>query len=247
METVNDRVPEKQIVLCGQGRIGRQLAAKLKALNIQFSLARLDQNKGLIPAIGELPRSLKLLVICIAPGRSQNNEPRWYWDKILSGLNTQLSAGKLIVDNIILVSSTRVYDGIERGIVTAQTPAKGVTQKAKQLIAAEKQLFEFRASVRVLRCGGLYGDAYPTYTPIMLKAADKPRFGIDSIQVVNRLVELTLLVLTGDFLPGIEVLTDGKVYFEGECYDASCHGVAVKQLSLKSKVLISSAHNHSSS
>lgn len=206
--------PNKKIVLCGQGRIGLPLSQRLKANNIDFEFSRLDPKRGLVSS-SVLEQPIKLLVVAIANGQRGGNTPAWYWHEIYDGLLQQLDEGSIQIENIVMVSSTRVYDGIDTGIVSAQTPAESVSEKGEQLIDAEKVLLGSSMKARILRCSGIYGEGYHQYKPIMREAKGRCYFGVDVESIIQRLYECVRGSLQNNYVQGIELLTDDKVYYEG--------------------------------
>ena len=157
------------------------------------------------------------------------------------GLSKQLQDGVLKVENIVMVSSTRVYEAIERGLVTANTLPRGISSRALGLIAAEQRLLQSPANVCLLRCSGLYGDLYPVYTPILSKGESRPRFGIDANQVIERLYQVVKASLVEPLESQIELLTDGKVYFEGRVFSWPVDRTQVIALAEEFRILLNSS------
>jgi len=208
------------LVVCGHGRIGGALLEKLGVQELPVSVwrARIDPEQGLYCQEATLPAQIDLLIICISAGQKSKPSTRWQWRQIFAGLTRQLHSGAVTVKNIVMVSSTRVYEAIEQGIVTAHTSASSCSEQGKGLVIAEQELMALPAQVRILRASGLYGVGYPVYRPILKAGLTKPRFGVDSAEVVARLYQSVVAAIDGRFCGQIEVLTDGGVYFEGECF-----------------------------
>jgi nucleoside-diphosphate-sugar epimerase len=209
---------KKKIVLCGQGRIGLPLSKKLQANNIDVEFARLDPKQGLVFK-SEFDQPINLLVVAIANGQRGDKTPAWYWHEIYDGLIEQLDENLLQIENIVMVSSTRVYDGIQSGVVSAQTPAESSSDKGQQLIDAEKVLLRSSMKAKLLRCTGIYGEGYSQYEPIMREAKDRCYFGVDVNAIIQRLYECVKLSIEGNYVQGIELLTDDKVYYNGRELD----------------------------
>lgn len=244
------------VVLCGQGRIGRHLSQKLNKNNISHQFARLEPQLGLkinsslqinfglkINSDLQVKPSLKIktLVIVISNRERSNVKPTWYWHKIFSGFMQQLNNQEIEVKNILMVSSTRVYDGNENGLIDAGTPAKPKSLQGKQLLFAENQLLQSSSNARILRASGLYGDEYSKYHPTMTTSIDKCRFGIDMYKVVSRLYHWIIQAQNDSFVQGIELLTDGKVYYQGNQYDMAEDQHKVAELSNQHRVLSASS------
>ena len=201
------RVP---ILIAGKGRIGGAVSSSLIAQGYFVKHCRIHPQAG-ISALSEFSGQPFLLVICISAfGKS------WSWDSLLVGLVEQLKSMESSNGQVIFVSSTRVFDGIASGEVAAATPVKPASQKAQQLVAAESQLASTNLPLWIMRPSGLYGDEYPKYLPIMKNGAEKPRFGIDSQRVSERLVQLSQILVTEGFSSGVEVMTDGFAYHDNQ-------------------------------
>lgn len=230
---------QANIVICGQGRIGGELVKKLEEESIAFSLARIDSLKGLY-AENELPQAIDLLVVCISARHRGQEKASWEWSTIFNGLIQQLHVGDLSIANIVMVSSTRVYEAYKSGIVAASKETRAGSPQGKGLAGAEKQLIASPMKALILRCSGLYGSLYPIYQPILFSGRDKPRFGIDAQKVVERLLITVKQVLTRQFEPGIELMTNGNVYFDGEVYTWPKDKKAIENLAENYRILINS-------
>jgi len=205
-----------QYVQVGQGRLGGLIA---KAVEAQFSnihFAKIDQAQGLLNQAGlPLTGTIERLVICISPGKQKN----WSWLNILQGLESQLHAGDLIVHQLIFISSTRVYDGIDFGLITAKTKAVAKSPTGLELLKAEQMIKSFANNVHILRCSGLYSEYLPIYQKyfeILLAKSNKIRFGVNVEQVVDKVLEFVLPLNTVKQASSYHLLTDGHCYVNGK-------------------------------
>jgi nucleoside-diphosphate-sugar epimerase len=100
-------------------------------------------------------KDVELLIVLIPPGLRKNTGH----NHALRMLQLLKAIENTAVENVILVSSTGVYDD-SQGHVNDITPPKPQTVKAKQLLEVE-QLFSNAAGIdtTVLRFGGLFGGS----------------------------------------------------------------------------------------
>ena len=241
MVSVNVSQSAKSIVLCGKGRIGGALAERLERNNIGFVSARVNSDNGLYCPDGPLPRRIGILIICISAGQKSLNGPRWHWRDIFDGLVRQLSEDELEIDNIVLVSSTRVYEGLTNGLITASTNTSASSIGGQGLISAEQALIKTQVKVLVLRCSGLFGDLYPRYTPILKQGADRPRFGVEAEKVVDRLFKSIIDTIESNFCGGVELMTDGMAYYLGDKINLLANGETVSKLAEQFKIFVNSS------
>ncbi|WP_196138824.1 hypothetical protein [Aliikangiella sp. G2MR2-5] len=236
------------LVICGKGRIGGPLIRRLADIGLNPVTARLDLEAGLVLNTSTASANeclvndfdnnkveVHLLVICI----SAYGKP-WNWGDIFNGLKKQVDAGSLVVENLILVSSTRVFDGIECGMITASTRAKGCSQKAKELLKGELDAFEVACRCYIVRASGLYGQDYKAYWPVLNQAFDRPRFGTSQELLIERLESLCTQYNDTDLASTIELLTDGAVYFRGSKLLFSVSSGEIGKLAENYKILQSS-------
>lgn len=223
------------LVICGQGRIGLPVATKLKQQGLTPVFARLDSSKGLW-ATTQLPRSIDLLCISISPGRGKYD---WHWGNIFQGLVHQVEQGLFAIKNIIFISSTSVYDGICSGMIDAKTKARSGSVRSENLLAAEAAFSQICKRISIVRCCGLIGEGYSTYLPILQQAQDRPRFGIDVAAVISHVEQLASNMLTSELPSQIHLLTNGKVYFQGNVFALNANEDKEKiiQLARKYKIL----------
>lgn len=221
------------IGICGKGRIGAKVASKLIEKGQSVSHFRIEPNLGLTPLDGSDEQVLDLLIICISSAKSQS---AWSWSNIFSGLKTQMRSKQVIINRIIFVSSTRVYDGITHGLTNAETPADPISEKAKSLLYAEQQLLDTCSDVAILRCSGLIGLGYEKYEAMLKTAKDRPRFGVDIAQVVELIVEMS----NKPDRTSIDVLTNGNVYYQNKVYSFDSEEIEIVKLAKEYKILINS-------
>ncbi len=234
MVAVSDK--ESQIVLCGQGRIGARVGFLLAEKGIPYQIARIDPIEGICGTY----KHIKVLLICISAGQKRKQAARWLWKDIFSGLCRQVTSKTLTVEQIILVSSTRVYEAIESGFVTASTLPNADSEAGKGIIYAEQQLMALPVHLAILRCSGLFGELYPKYTPILMSAKDKPRFGINAEAVIARLVTVVQQAGINQFSSQVELITDGNVYYQSCCYEAQTEELFVAKLAKHHRILLNS-------
>lgn len=217
----------------GKGRLGNLIAEHvLRELSntskVQF--ARIDAQAGLTDPDGvPLNAVINCLVICVAPGRSGC----WQWHQLLLGMLKQKACGGLKINKLIFVSSTRIYDGIEQGIIAVETPPKAKSERGKQLLMAENQIKQLAKNYHILCCSGLYGGSYQKYWSILSPELDastmdssveaslphktsaeitQPRFGVHVDSVAQAVVHRIGLDCSNS---SYSLLTDGYCYFEG--------------------------------
>ncbi|MET1256323.1 hypothetical protein [Aliikangiella maris] len=239
METVKNK---PSIVLVGKGRIGLALSEELTANGLNFQHARIDCLKGLFFPDDDFISSIQVLVICISARQKSKQGPSWSWHQIFEGLSAQIAAGKLVVQNLIFVSSTRVYEAIDKQIVNAKTSPKTHSEGGEGLAVAENILLRAVNNTYIMRCSGLYGDLYPVYTPILLSGKEKARFGIDAAEVVSKLAQLVKSAIYQDLQKTIALLTDTFVYYEGACLNWEKDFSQIKKLSRTFRILQDSVY-----
>jgi len=218
----------------GKGRLGNLIAQSVKAsTNLTINYARIDPEFGLInsnrkPIGGDVDQ----LVLCLSPSQSSV----WQWDQILNGMIKQVVRNELKINQLIFISSTRVYDGITGGIITAETPVNAASKRAMKLLKAEHHIEQLTSNYHILRCSGLYaktGQDYRKYPKILVQKDDKIRFGVD-IEYVTQVVVEKLKENTQ--VSTHSLLTDGYCYFNGEKIAAQ----KVSHLSGQHRLLINS-------
>jgi len=198
----------------GNGRLGQLIANQVEtSTNFIVNHARIDPKLGLIdPSFESITGEIDHLVLCLSPKQSSP----WQWDQIFTGLMNQVAKKELTISQVIFISSTRVYDGINTGLITAETPVKGYSERAKQLISAEQQIEKLASSFHILRCSGLYGkkeQPYQKYLEILTQIDNKTRFAVDIDKVANVVVEK---LKEQEKVSSFSLLTDGYCYFNGD-------------------------------
>lgn len=208
-------IPYLQI---GRGRLGSTIIemiksepqlARLVASTAKFNV-RLNPKNGLSLVSSSIePVKIDKLLICIAPGVNK----KWSWNDIFSGLMNQVKLQQLFINEIIFISSTRVYDGISSGIVTAQTSPKPQSDRAEGLVIAEKQLAQLAKTHCFLRCCGLIGEQYLRFQEILQQPDDKVRFAVGIQQVAEKVIERLSITRPVD---QYSIVTDGGCYYRGD-------------------------------
>lgn len=223
------------IAICGQGRIGTKVSDELSQQGHKLDIVRLDKDLGLVSPSGAVSGDIELLIICISSAKKRGI---WDWSNIFDGLIKQVSQGELTVKDIIFVSSTRVYDGIETGLVSAQTPAKSNSDRGKRLLTGEQKLEQACANLHLIRCSGLIGQGYDSYQPILREAQDKPRFAINTEKVIELIVQQAQLLIDKTHVAAITLMTDGKAYYQQKSYDLAKDKAIVTELAQQFRVLV---------
>ena len=181
--------------------------------NFPVTYARIDPELGLINSNVELIKGeIDHLVLCLSPSKSSS----WQWDQIFNGLMRQVAKKELKINKVIFISSTRVYDGLCRGEISAKTPVNARSERAQQLITAEQQIEKLASSFHILRCSGLYGaedQPYQKYREILTRNDNKMRFGVDIEKVANVVVEK---LEDQDKVSSYSLLTDGGGHLNGQ-------------------------------
>lgn len=224
----------------GKGRLGGLIAQQVKHSLGQIDeiqTARIDPDTGLIDLKGSsLTGAINRLVICISAGKKQS----WQWHQLLTGMLAQKDRGELKINQLIFISSTAVYDGIQRGVVCVDTPAIARSERAKSLLRAENQIKLLANTFHIVRCSGLYGRDYQKYlailsSPALSKASvsqddDQPRFGVNVESVAETVLDR---LRQNSHTSSYSLLTDGYCYFQG-------HKTAIgeaNELALKHRLL----------
>lgn len=232
---------QNEYLQIGTGRLGSLIAKHVKAsTNLHINYARIDPQTGLINSNAKtINGEIDQLVLCLSPSQSSP----WKWGQILNGVVKQVALNELKIHKLIFISSTRVYDGINEGVITAETPVNAHSQRAKELFKAEQQIAKLTNNFHILRCCGLYGktgQAYQKYLEILTRKDNKTRFGVDIEEVADSVVEK---LKEGDRIKNSQVstyslLTDGYCHFNGEKIAAedACHLSDQHRLLINSQV-----------
>lgn len=206
-------------VQVGQGRLGRLIVNGAKSSNYisDIQLAEIDENIGLCHLEGAVLNGIvERLVICISPSVKKP----WQWNDILKGLEKQVKKKQLVIGQLIFISSTRVYDGIDSGTITAETPAIAKSQAGLNLLKAEETLKRLAKNTHFLRCSGLFSDnlnIYQQYYQILLAATnpEKVRFALNVAQVVKKVINILTQTICHNYL-NYYLLTDGYCHVNGK-------------------------------
>ncbi|RMF14819.1 MAG: hypothetical protein D6761_08815 [Candidatus Dadabacteria bacterium] len=227
------QVPQPEpVVIVGRGRIGRPLASRLVHQgNVQF--ARIDPVAGLSGAATRI----NTLIIAISNRARQPGGPLWRWPEIFAGLRRQAQDGTMRIDRAVMVSSTGVWSGIERGFVDAATPPRPGRQAHQDILAAERELQDCAEQIRIVRAAGLIGSGYHVYWPMIRTATDRPRFAVETMDVVDR---LAWLATHAGWPSGVDLLSDGSVWWQGRRLVADRGDARVRRLAQTDKVLLRS-------
>jgi len=215
------------IVMVGQGRLGKRIAFEVGRLTTKqivhkkISLARIDPLSGLflndrVKTVDKGHLLINHLIICIAPKAASSMlkmaKNHWSWSNILNGVLNQVKARQLTIKQLIFVSSTRVYDGIEKGRINASITARSNSERGRALIVAEQTIELLTERFHILRCSGLYGEEYSKYGAVLAKQSDQLRFGVASERVASTVAEL----IDSSVASSYSLLTDGFAYYRGE-------------------------------
>lgn len=171
MVTMENKLnPSLSVGIVGCGWLGTALATTLlkKGFSVQATSSKLENvaklnAKGInteqltLPATSEQLREQKVfqqkfLVIAITPQLRQGRTD--YAAKIESLVEAAKQQG--IVQRIILLSSTAVYDGLT-GLVDEQNTVNLAVEKVKILHQAEQAVMKFAKQANVIRLSGLLG------------------------------------------------------------------------------------------
>ena len=179
-------------------------------INQEIVFARINTNDGLqVQNLQAQNLIIEHLVICISP----SSKNIWDWINILQGVLQQVLTGQLKINRLVFISSTRVYDGIERGIVEASTQAVSHSHKGKSLLAAEQLIPQLADQYHILRCSGLYGEGYQKYLAILSECRkQQTRFAVSLDEVAEEVVSK----IENGNQSSCSLLTDGYCYFEGK-------------------------------
>jgi len=163
-----------KISLLGCGWLGLPLAKSLLAKNHELKTSTTSPEKieklesfGLNPYLISLSDAIKgdisgflhnseILIIDIPPNLTAGENDNF--TAKIKALIPEIE--KAAVEKVLFVSATSVYDDDESfRIITEKTPENPVTESAKQMLKAEKNLFENKNfKTTSLRFGGLFGE-----------------------------------------------------------------------------------------
>jgi len=223
-------VSTQRTIICGKGRLGQLIAAALQQQNACCEYARVDGVRGLVHDDKPMLGVVDTLIICFVPKHEENKSG---WQGLLNGLQQQVQSQSLQINRVLFISSTAVYEAIEKGFVSAQTPVSGISIRSKGLLEAEKIVPQLSANSAIFRLTGLVGPGYNKYDPITY-SNDKPRQAVDTRAVTREVAKWFLQPSSGHC---IEVLTDGMIYWQGKKLDAEKEVEAIETLSKKFRLL----------
>jgi len=207
----------------GQGRIGSLLKRSLDSHSTQaIHLSRLDPPLGLTGLSEPTGYLIENLIICIAPSRklSVTNKIE-FWQNVFVGLQQQVKSGYLVIRRIFFVSSTRVYDAIQSGIIEASTRVQSDSDMGQALIDAEFMLSKLTLQCHCFRAAGLVGQKYPKYQQYLRLQDNKLRFAIIDWQLVELITEQVISLQQTSLQKNQKtcyyyLATDGEGYFNGK-------------------------------
>lgn len=200
-------------VICGQGRLGGRVTALLAARQLPLIPLRLDRDAGLINPAGPVPADIDRLLICLVPRHPDGGSG---WTGLLNGLQRQLERGELRLRQVLLVSSTAVYESYEHGWVTASSPVTAASARSAGLIEAEQTARALTADSCIVRLAGITGPGYERYDPVAM-SQQQPRHAIDVRAAAALIAELALRPAQA---ARTELITDGYIYFRQQRYPA---------------------------
>ncbi len=217
-------------VVCGKGRLGQLIVAALQQQNIPCEYARVDTERGLIQNNQVITGVIDTLIFCFVPKHDQNKSG---WQGLLNGLLNQVRNGDLKIQRVLFISSTAVYEEVEKGFVDAHTPVTGSGVRSRGLLEAESIIPQLSANSVIFRLTGLVGPGYNKYDPVTY-SNDKPRQAVDTRAVAHEVVNWFSKKQSGNC---IEVLTDGIIYWQGSKLDTLKDHQQTEKLSKEYRLL----------
>lgn len=221
------------LVVCGGGRLGTRIANALRDLGLSPASARLDPAQGVCANGQPLRGRIVTLLICISPRDVAEPDRNAWWQALFLAVRNERDAGELAIERLYFVSSTVVYDGIARGFIDAETPSRPASPRAEAMVAAEASARQCAAYSCMLRCAGLYGSEYLRYDPKTF-SQDRLRHGVDVDDAATRIAR----VMQEEIPPAVVLLTDGRVYFQGQEYAAGRNEPAASRLAENGAVML---------
>jgi hypothetical protein len=217
-------------IICGKGRLGQLISSTLDAKSIAHEFARIDATQGLVQNSAHVCGTLDALILCFAP---KHEEDQSGWHGLLNGLLAQVQCKELSIQRLLFISSTSVYEAVERGFVDAGTPVTGASVRSQGLLDAENMIPQLSANSAIFRLTGLVGAGYNKYDPVTYSHG-KPRQAVDTRAVAAKAGTWFAQQPTGH---RIEVLTDGLVYWQGRKLDPVKDQAEIKKLSEQFRLL----------
>lgn len=221
-------------IICGQGRLGARITARLAQRGAVLASARLDAVSGLRLAdedLGHLQAVVNCLLVCMVPKTIDvEHSP---WRTAYDGLIEQVQRGDVRIDRIVHVSSTAVYESIHAGWITSGTPCSAHSERALGLIEAEEKLSLISQNRVSVRLPGLTGAEYARYRPLEL-CREQTRHAVDVEAAASAIADIVLMRSVGE---STELITDGLVYWQGRAYPVRGDNLLLESLSLQQKIL----------
>ncbi len=219
-------------VICGQGRLGRQVADLLTAAGRPLLPARLSATDGLT-GLPTATTDIALLVLCLVPRHPPEQSG---WLGLLDGLLAQCARGELHIGRVVLVSSTAVYECHRTGFVDAQTPVQPASARSEGLIDAERKTAQLSADHAIIRLAGITGPGYERYDPCSM-SAEVPRHAVDVRAAAELIARLALQPTAAG---QIALVTDGCVYVQGQPIPANRDEPALISLAAAHRLMLPS-------
>ena len=215
-----------QITLIGKGRLGCAIANALGSSGHTIDFARLDRERGLT-SNAERPATARTVVeaavFCLVP---QHPEGGSGWLGLFEGLQRQIENQHIQIGRVLFISSTAVYECVDKGWVDHQTPVHSVNLRTEGLLNAETAVRTLSEHTAIFRLTGLVGAGYHKYDPISF-SQDRSRQAVD-IDAVAKAVANYFAV--GWQSHKTEVLTDGYIYYRGQRLDPHTHAKDIADL-----------------
>lgn len=231
-----------ELAICGQGRLGGRVAAILTAAGRSPLALRLSREQGLLVPQAKPPLLIRRLILCLVPRPLQplgDHGPQRAspaWAGLLDGLLGQVQRGEVVIERLLHVSSTAVYEGYSRGWLTAATPAAGDSPRALALTEAEERVRQLAHNTQVVRLTGLYGPGYERYQPLAM-SFDKARMGVDVRAAAALIAALSCRDVAG---AATALVSDGQIYYQGQAYPADPANPLLAALARQQRLLLPS-------
>jgi len=219
----------QRVIVCGKGRLGHLIASTLSP-HTKPEYARIDAALGLIQDDQAVTGTIDTVILCFVP---KHSETKSGWQGLLHGVLKQVQNNSLQIQRVLFISSTAVYEEVEKGFVDVHTPVTGNSVRSKRLLDAESVIPQLSANSAIFRLTGLVGPGYNKYDPITY-SNDKPRQAVDTRAVAREVAKWFLQKQNGHT---IEVLTDGTIYWQGKKLEAERDRDQIETLSKKFRLL----------
>lgn len=210
--------------------MGSAIAEQLRQHQHTLQFARADEQKGLTLDGQVLTGTLEALIICFVPHHRERGAG---WFDALTGLHEQVQRGELQIKQCLFISSTSVYESVEFGLVDRHTTIEPISIRSGGLLHAESIIAQLSDNTSIFRCTGLVGPGYHKYDPVPY-SVDKPRQAVDIRAVAVAVAERVQQAKNGHH---IEVLTNGKLYWQQQIIDQQNEPQRVAALSESFRLL----------